>query len=111
MDSIHQSARLLRTLAHPVRLKLLGMLDEAEQCVCHLTACTGKRQACISQHLAALRAVGLVRMRKEGLRVYYRSDHPRAPLLLRAMDIPRGNALPVRGCKCPKCARESVARP
>lgn len=106
MDPILRSARLFRALSHPVRLKLLGMLDQEEQCVCHLTASTGKRQAYVSQQLAALRAVGLVQMRKEGLRVYYRLTNPRALTVLRAIDIPRGNHRTVDGCECPKCANE-----
>lgn len=108
MDSLHQSARLLRALSHPIRLKLLGLLDEDEQCVCHLTASTGKRQAYISQQLAALRAVGLVQMRKEGLRVYYRVNDSRTHKLLCAINVPRGNNHNVRGCECPKCAKGSM---
>jgi len=70
-------AELLGTLAHPIRLQILELLRNEERCVCDLQAALCQRQACISQHLMALREVGLVICRKEGLRVYYQLSDPR----------------------------------
>lgn len=110
MNSILRSARLFRALSHPVRLELVSLLNDEEQCVCHLTASTGKRQAYISQQLAALRSVGLVQIRKEGLRVYYRLNSPGTLALLRALDMPPSSHRHERGCECPKCVRVKGAK-
>jgi DNA-binding transcriptional ArsR family regulator len=104
-----ESARILRVIAHPVRLQLLEALTTGEECVCHLTALLGKRQAYISQQLAALRGAGLVIEHKEGLRVYYRLKDPRPRAILGVLRPP-ALASPksqqrsvVRGCHCPQC--------
>ena len=99
-----RQAKLLRALSHPVRLRLLDALCEDEQCVCHLTALVGKRQAYISQQLAALRRDGLVKMRKDGLRVYYRLNDPRVPAILQSLETSQSGKRRVKNCDCPKCA-------
>ncbi len=109
MTDIHgESAAILRLLAHPARLLLLEALLPGEECVCHLTALLGRRQAYVSQHLAALRQAGLVSERKEGLRVYYRIGDPRvAPLLAACRKSPAKRHVRTRlaSCPCPHCAR------
>jgi ArsR family transcriptional regulator len=105
LDTFWQSAQLLHALSHPARLRLLDALSTEEECVCHLTALLGKRQAYISQHLASLRRAGLVSMRKEGLRAYYRVSDLRVRAILKTL---RGSGVQVRtaalrGCRCPKC--------
>ena len=101
----HRPAQILRALSHPVRLRLLDALCEEEQCVCHLTALVGKRQAYISQQLAALRRVGLVKMRKAGLRAYYRLSDPNTRPIIAALNIARSHNPVTPGCECPKCAK------
>lgn len=99
---LEQSAELLKALAHPERLRLLGVLRAGEQCVCHLTAVSGQRQPYVSQQLAYLRDAGILADRKEGLRVYYRIADTRVLPLLDALDIHGENAL-ARTCDCPRC--------
>ncbi len=105
-DGKGESAKLLRAIAHPTRLELLGALSSGEECVCHLTALVGKRQAYVSQHLAALRQAGLIAERKEGLRVYYRICDPRLLPVLHALaptDVPEPAQQVVANCPCPRC--------
>ena len=52
------------------------MLRDGEQCVCHLEAVLGCRQAYISQHLMVLREAGLVEDRRDGARIFYRVIKP-----------------------------------
>ncbi len=101
------SAKLLRALSHPVRLTLLDALGADEECVCHLAAVTGKRQAYVSQQLACLRRAGLVKMRKDGQRVYYRVDDSRASAILENLLNSRGGYRLVQGCDCPRCVRQA----
>jgi ArsR family transcriptional regulator, arsenate/arsenite/antimonite-responsive transcriptional repressor len=65
-------AELLRRIAHPVRLALLGELRAGPKCVSDIRDLLGVRQANLSQHLAVLRAAGLVESHESGnLRCYY----------------------------------------
>ncbi len=59
-------------LAHPARLRLLGMLASGELCVCQLTAVLELAPSTVSQHLSVLAQGGWVRERKEGKLVFYR---------------------------------------
>lgn len=59
-------------LADPTRLRLLGLLAEAEYCVCDLASRLGMTDSAISHQLRALRAGRLVSYRKEGRQVFYR---------------------------------------
>lgn len=77
MDEYRHAARMLKGLAHPVRLRIIDTLDrDGEACVCHLENRLGKRQAYISQHLAKLRELGLVRNRREGVNIFYSLSVP-----------------------------------
>ncbi|MGZ7212499.1 ArsR/SmtB family transcription factor, partial [Streptococcus pyogenes] len=60
MDTYRKQAQFFKILMHPTRLAILDILRGGEQCVCHMEAYLGLRQAHISQHLMALREVGLV---------------------------------------------------
>ncbi len=111
--------RLLKALAHPVRLRILEVLCQREECVCHLNALLGKTQPYISQQLAVLRGAGLVEDVRMGQHTYYRVRDPRL-LALRALvremagssgetpSVP-GPSSPLNGCSCPRCreAREA----
>ena len=55
----------LSALADPVRLRIVALLREREQCVCHLTAELGLSQGTISHHMGVLKRAGLVRDRRD----------------------------------------------
>ena len=72
---------LMKALADPVRLRLIGLLGHGGQvCVCHLHEALGLPQPTVSRHLASLRRAGLVVGRKDGLWVYYRLAEPKLGL-------------------------------
>ncbi|MBN1912241.1 MAG: winged helix-turn-helix transcriptional regulator [Pirellulales bacterium] len=65
-------AKLLRVMAHPMRLMILTALCERPQCVRDLNSLIPIVQAHLSQHMAALRKAGLVDCHVCGpLRCYY----------------------------------------
>ncbi len=73
-----QTAELFKALSDPTRLALFERLSrEGERTVVALTADAGVSQPAVSQHLAALKAVGLVKDRREGRSAHYRVE-PRA---------------------------------
>lgn len=69
---------MLKGLADPTRLRILGLLQGGETCVCHIFEALDIPQPKASRHLAYLRRAGLVESEKRGLWVYYRLAARRA---------------------------------
>jgi DNA-binding transcriptional ArsR family regulator len=70
-------ANLFRVLGHPARVRILELLREGERSVGALQTELGLDSGGTSQHLAALRRIGLVESRRKGTSVYYRVDDER----------------------------------
>jgi ArsR family transcriptional regulator len=85
MKEYRQSAKMLRAMAHPVRLQILEALVHGPACVCELIVKTGRRQACISQHLMLLRQTGLVKRTRMGLNMRYELASETTTNLLKAL--------------------------
>ena len=66
-----QLARVGKALSNGNRLELLDFVAQGPRSVEELAAMTRLSVANASKHLQELRRAGLVRARKEGLRVYY----------------------------------------
>lgn len=66
-----EAAALLKALAHPARLLVLCQLVEGESSVGELQPITGLSLSALSQHLAVLREMALVRTRRESQTIYY----------------------------------------
>lgn len=65
------AARLLKALANPNRLLILCTLSEGELSVGELNRKVDLSQSALSQHLAVLRADGLVATRREAQTIHY----------------------------------------
>ena len=82
---VHEAkASLFRVLGHPVRVRILELLRDGERSVGALQADLGLDSGGTSQHLAALRRIGLVESRREGTSVIYRVGDERVFDLLEA---------------------------
>jgi ArsR family transcriptional regulator len=110
MDSYETQSEFLKALSHPTRLAILDILRDGEQCVCHMEATLGLRQAYISQQLMILKNAGLVEARRDGLNLYYRVLKLEVFNVLDALSSVTGinTHLPVHKhanaeCPCPKC--------
>ena len=68
--SIDASA-LLRSLANPIRLRILCLLVEGELAVGVIAARLQLREALVSQHLSRLRLEGVVQARRTGTSIIY----------------------------------------
>jgi ArsR family transcriptional regulator len=68
------TADLFRVLGHPARVRILELLREGERSVGSLQAELNLDSGGTSQHLSALRRIGLVESRREGTSVFYRVD-------------------------------------
>ena len=69
-------ASMLKNLANPHRLLILCLLSEGELSVGQLAKHITLEQSPLSQHLARLRAEGLVKTRKESQTVFYSIADP-----------------------------------
>lgn len=76
MRQYEQYSELLKALAHPVRLCIVrGLLDH--QCnVTTMQECLGLPQSTVSQHLAKLKAAGIIEGRRTGLEICYQVVSP-----------------------------------
>jgi DNA-binding transcriptional ArsR family regulator len=85
LASVHEvKASLFRVLGHPARVRILELLRGGERSVGALQVELGLDSGGTSQHLAALRRIGVVQSRREGTSVYYRVDDEHAFALLEA---------------------------
>ncbi len=64
-------AELFRTLGHPVRIRVLEMLQDGPRAVSELLADIEVESSSLSQQLAVLRRAGLVSSSREGSAVVY----------------------------------------
>ncbi len=91
----------------------MEILRDGEQCVCHMEAVLGLRQAYISQHLMVLREAGLVEDRRDGARIFYRVIKPEVFNLVEYANQVGGvkpihlNCVNVPNCPCPNCNPDS----
>ena len=81
------ASRGLKAMGHPLRLKILCILAEAEEVsVQDLVDQVGTSQSNISQHLSILRDKRILASRKDANKVYYRIGDPK---ILQLMGIMR----------------------
>ena len=73
---MERADRLFKAFADRTRLRILGLLSRGELCVCDLLKVVGGPQPKVSQHLASLRAAGLVVARREGKWRHYTLAKP-----------------------------------
>ncbi|MGC4885616.1 ArsR/SmtB family transcription factor [Micromonospora sp. DT227] len=69
---VEAATDMLRMLADPTRLRLMWLLRDGEYDVTALVAAVGTARPAVSQHLGKLRLAGLVGVRREGRRAFYR---------------------------------------
>jgi len=82
-DAIYLAlAETFRALADASRAKIVYSLLQQELCVCDLAAVVGLSESAVSQHLRVLRALRLVKSRREGKVVYYSLDDAHIRILL-----------------------------
>lgn len=80
-----EAVGLLKSLAHPHRLRLLCLLAEGERTVGGLQKACGASQSVVSQFLGRLKREGVIVSRKEGQRVWYKIQDFRVVALVRAL--------------------------
>ncbi len=68
-----EKSEILKTIAHPVRLCILAMLIMEEQSnVSDMQCCLDVPQPSVSQHLAKLKAAGILSSERNGTEIIYK---------------------------------------
>ncbi len=84
---LEAAAGVIKMLGHPMRLRIVELLEGGERTVGELTAALDAEQAIVSQQLVKLRRKGIVSGRRRGVNVYYRVENAR---VLKILDCVRG---------------------
>jgi DNA-binding transcriptional ArsR family regulator len=96
-EQVEIAARALKSISHPLRLKILCVVGDQEVCVQDIVEAVGTSQSNISQHLAILRDKGVLTTRKDANRVFYRvADKRTLQLIVMMREVFCGIPVPKR---------------
>ena len=84
-DKILAATEALKAIANERRLHVLCILLEGKKNVGELQEITGISQSNLSQHLAKMRALGVLTSKREGKQVYYDLSHPAFKKIIEAL--------------------------
>jgi ArsR family transcriptional regulator len=74
--NLNAMARVMKSLGHPARLRMVEELSKGERCVCVLTELVGLDMSTVSRHLAMLVNAGVLSSEKRGNQVFYKLRTP-----------------------------------
>jgi ArsR family transcriptional regulator len=86
---VDQSVEVLKALADPTRLQMIGILKNSPEpvCICDFTGAFDLSQPTISHHMAKLREAGLVDVSRSGIWAYYRLASRLEPKTRALLDV------------------------
>jgi DNA-binding transcriptional ArsR family regulator len=108
-DEAEELTETLKALASPSRLRLLVELLEGERTVEQLAAAAELGPSATSHHLRILRALRLVRARRDGRHVHYALHDHHIADLLEAVRHHREHVYPAAPLELPDPARRATA--
>ena len=86
MEQIYiDTAKMLKAISDPKRLRIVDMLSCGEQCACKLLEAFAVTQPTLSHDMKVLVEAGIVNCRREGKNIYYSLDHDVLELLHRLL--------------------------
>lgn len=84
-----KTARRLKALSHPERLRIVLELMKRECCVGELQKCVSMSQPHVSQSLRILKQAGIVSRRRRQRRICYRISDPQTKGLVKLLFKPK----------------------
>jgi ArsR family transcriptional regulator, zinc-responsive transcriptional repressor len=76
LDNLRQAAECLRTLAHPIRLRMVQLMLRGELTVGQIAEACEIPSHMASEHLRMMQHCGLLARRQDGRRIYYQVAEP-----------------------------------
>ena len=86
MAALRQAAECLKTLAHPVRIRMVQMLLHGRYTVGELAEDCGVPDNVASEHLRLMQRCGFFESEREGRRVYYRVAEPHLKNIMKCIE-------------------------
>jgi ArsR family transcriptional regulator len=84
--AVDELEAVFKALADKTRLRILALLGVNEVCVCHIHDTLELPQPTVSRHLAYLRRVGLVDVRRDGVWMHYQVARSLDPVVQRVVN-------------------------
>ena len=84
-EQIEAMSKLLKSMSHPIRLKILCLLQDSELSVGDIRDQVETTNANVSQHLNILRSQGIIDFRKDANFIYNRITDKRILELMQTM--------------------------
>ena len=84
-EVLTRAADTIRVLGHPERIKIVEVLEGGDATVSEIQDKVGISQPMVSQHLARLRAHGIVESSRDGQHVIYSLVEPKVEHILRCI--------------------------
>ena len=86
LDRLEATAECLRTLAHPVRLRMVQMLLAGSYPVGELAEACEIPSHMASEHLRLMKHCGLLESRRDGRRIYYEVAEPQLASIMQCIE-------------------------
>ena len=86
-DKLQVSSEILRALAHPLRIKILGFIDQHDELNVNKIYNTLRlEQSITSQHLRIMRNAGIVHAKRDGKYMYYSINYDKIDQVVHAVN-------------------------
>ena len=86
LEGLREAAECLRTLAHPMRLRMIQLMLRDELTVGELAKACGIPSHVASEHLRMMQHCGLLARRQEGRCIYYQVAEPTVKRLMECIE-------------------------
>jgi DNA-binding transcriptional ArsR family regulator len=86
LNNLREAAECLRTMAHPVRLRMVQLMLREELTVGELADACGIPSHVASEHLRMMQHCGLLARRQDGRRIYYQVAEPAVERLMECIE-------------------------
>ena len=84
--SLRQTAEYLRSIAHPIRLRMIQMILRRAYSVGELAAACEIPSHIASGHLRLMQQSGVLARRRDGRRIYYQAVEPSLPGIIKGIE-------------------------
>jgi ArsR family transcriptional regulator len=88
-----RQVKILKGIAHPVRIAIVEMLADKEICACEIAEQFPWDRTTVSKHLALMRRLGIIEDRRDGQNIYYRLKMSCLLAVLKCIDNVKGECV------------------
>jgi len=86
MKKLEEAADCLKTLAHPVRLRMVQLMLQGEFTVGELASACEIPSHMASEHLRMMQHCGFLNRRQDGRRIYYQVTEPSLERIMKCIE-------------------------